>query len=69
MKITREIAKNCVRYLQDRGLSAYTYENNNVVTVYLSEDVFDLELSNNEIYNRHVLFLEEIEEDMEEEIE
>ena len=60
MTVTKNIAENCVSYLQERGYSAYTYKYNNTICVYIVIEDMDLELSENEIINRHELFLAEL---------
>lgn len=62
MKITKEMAKNAVAYINEHSFSAsaYSYENSNgEIKVYLQIDDFDFELSKDEIINRSILWLEE----------
>lgn len=60
MTVTQNMAENCVSYLQERGYSAYTCEYNNTICVHIVIEDMDLELSENEIINRHELFLAEL---------
>ncbi|WP_104719039.1 hypothetical protein [Helicobacter pullorum] len=62
MKITKEMAKNAVAYINEHSFSAsvYSYEDSNgEIKVYLQIDDFDFELSKDEIINRSILWLEE----------
>ena len=62
MKITKEMAKNAVAYINEHSFSASacSYEDSNgEIKVYLQIDDFDFELSKDEIINRSILWLEE----------
>ena len=62
MKITKEMAKNAVAYINEHSFSAsaYSYEDSKgEIKVYLQIEDVDFELSKDEIINRSIHWIEE----------
>ena len=63
MKVTKQIAENCVAWFNEslcNYLNAYSYEDvDGVIRVYLSIDNYDVEISKDEIIDRSNQWLED----------
>ena len=44
MRVTKNMAENCVSYLRERGYSAYIYKYNNTICVYIVIEDMDLKM-------------------------